>query len=353
MSMNFGKLNFAVSFNYGTAIPADARSYFESYDDAVAAAASAVEAGSSDSAYYIGMPIVVVEDEIASFYQIAPDGTLQPVGASVVGDDVTIEIVDGVASVKGASAAIAGQQPRISANGGIEWYTPDTSTVAGLSDTVAGHTSDIATLSESIVTLNGTGDGSVAKAITEAINTFSSTVTDNDTIDTFAELVAYVAEHGSDVTQMLADIAQNSDDIDSLETLVGDTAVSSQIAAAILDALKIDGEDKYALATELSALITRVAAAETAIAGMEAGAQVNVIEIIKLNGVAATITGKAVDIPLATAQAAGLVKSSTAENHVAVANDGTMSINSVNINKLVQTDGDTLILDGGSVADLV
>ena len=35
---------------------------------------------------------------------------------------------------------------------------------------------------------------------------------------------------------------------------------------------------------------------------------------------------------------------------VAVAEDGSMEVNSLNMNKLVQSDGDTLILDGGNAA---
>lgn len=57
------------------------------------------------------------------------------------------------------------------------------------------------------------------------------------------------------------------------------------------------------------------------------------------------------DIPVATAEALGLVKSSIAENKVSVGADGTMEVNSVNVNKLTQTEGDTLILNGGSSAD--
>ena len=57
------------------------------------------------------------------------------------------------------------------------------------------------------------------------------------------------------------------------------------------------------------------------------------------------------DIPVATAEALGLVMSSTAENKVSVGADGTMEVNSVNVNKLTQTEGDTLILNGGSSAD--
>ena len=60
------------------------------------------------------------------------------------------------------------------------------------------------------------------------------------------------------------------------------------------------------------------------------------------------ITDKAVDIPLATAEKLGVVKSSAAENKVAVAEDGTMEVNNVNVNKLIQTEGESLILNGGA-----
>ena len=84
--------------------------------------------------------------------------------------------------------------------------------------------------------------------------------------------------------------------------------------------------------------------------GIESNAQVNIIEVIKINGVALEVTDKAVDIPVATESLLGVVKSSVAENKVSVTNDGTMEVNSINVNKLTQTDGDTLILNGGSSA---
>ena len=75
--------------------------------------------------------------------------------------------------------------------------------------------------------------------------------------------------------------------------------------------------------------------------------QADVIEIIRINGQNLPITDKAVDIPLATALAHGVVKGTDAENGVSVKEDGTMEINQVNINKLVQTDGDSIILHSG------
>ena len=82
--------------------------------------------------------------------------------------------------------------------------------------------------------------------------------------------------------------------------------------------------------------------------GIEAKAQVNILEVVKVNGSALPITEKAVDIPLATAEVLGVVKGSAAENKVAIGEDGTMEVNSLNVSKLAQTAGDTLILNGGT-----
>ena len=88
----------------------------------------------------------------------------------------------------------------------------------------------------------------------------------------------------------------------------------------------------------------------TKLNGIEAGAQVNDLEVVKIAGTELPISDKAVDIPIATAEALGVVLGSVAENKVSVGADGTMEINSVNVNKLTQTDGDYLILNGGSSA---
>jgi len=54
MALDFGKLEFSVSFNPTSAFPLDARSYFESLESAQNAAASATTVGGADSAYYVG-----------------------------------------------------------------------------------------------------------------------------------------------------------------------------------------------------------------------------------------------------------------------------------------------------------
>lgn len=90
--MDFGKLNFAVGFNRTSAFPLDANSYFESYTDAVAAAAGAAVVGSSDSAYYIGQLIIVNESGKFGLYQIGADKTLVKFGQASSADDLKSQL---------------------------------------------------------------------------------------------------------------------------------------------------------------------------------------------------------------------------------------------------------------------
>lgn len=77
-------------------------------------------------------------------------------------------------------------------------------------------------------------------------------------------------------------------------------------------------------------------------------AQVNVIEKIQVNGTDLAISDKTVNIPLATAQRAGLIVSSNAKDSISISSTGVGVVNSLNVNKLYQDTGDELILDGGA-----
>lgn len=64
------------------------------------------------------------------------------------------------------------------------------------------------------------------------------------------------------------------------------------------------------------------------------------------------VTAGVATIPIATSSLLGVVLGSEAENKVKVNVDGTMEVNSLNINKLVQSAEDVLVLDGGDASDL-
>ena len=78
--------------------------------------------------------------------------------------------------------------------------------------------------------------------------------------------------------------------------------------------------------------------------------QANVLEAVRINGTDLAITDKAVNIPVGGAKL-GVVMSATGDNKVTINENGAMSVNAVNVNTLTQTDGETLILNGGSAAN--
>lgn len=71
---------------------------------------------------------------------------------------------------------------------------------------------EIDALQEAMATLNGSADGSVKATVDAAINKFATDITDNGVVDSFKELVDWVAEHGPEAAEMAADI-KNLEDV--------------------------------------------------------------------------------------------------------------------------------------------
>ena len=266
MAMNFGTLDFAVAFNRQTAFPLDAKSYFESLELATAAAASAQEAGSSETTYYYGQTIAVVADSKATLYVIQPDKTLKEVGGNIaINENVFVKGSDGTLDLLGFANAAGGAQLVKTEDGKISWVKPDTTTVEGLStaieslktvvgDDTKGLVKQVAENKAAIDTLNGDKNvsGSVAYQIAQIVSDAP------EAYDTLKEIATWITNHAGDAATMNSNIAQNTSDIEALEALVGSTAVATQIANAINAALK-DGEtDKYALAADLTSLSDEV-----------------------------------------------------------------------------------------------
>ena len=266
MAMTFGTLDFAVAFNRQTAFPLDAKSYFESLEAAQAAAASAQEAGSSETTYYYGQQIAVVESGKATLYVIQPDKTLKEVGGNILIDEnAFVKGEDGKLSLLGFADAVGGAQLVKTEDGKVSWVKPDTTTVEGLSTAIeslkttvgdenSGLVKQVAENKAAIDTLNGDKNvsGSVAYQIAQIV------AGADESFDTLKEIAEWITTHKTDAATMNAQINTNKDDIASLKTLVGSTAVATQIANAIDAALKNGETDKYALAADLTSLSNEV-----------------------------------------------------------------------------------------------
>lgn len=66
-------LDFNVALKPSTAFPLDAREMFGSFEEALAAAATAEDAGSTNTTYYFGQTVTVYEEGVAKSYIIQPD----------------------------------------------------------------------------------------------------------------------------------------------------------------------------------------------------------------------------------------------------------------------------------------
>lgn len=162
-----------------------------------------------------------------------------------------------------------------------------------------------------ISTLNGTGDGSVSKTVTNAINDFATKISDDGTVNTFKEMIDYAAEHNSDFTAALGDIEDNKNAIDKLN---GDATTAGSVAKTVADAIAEQNLGQYATDTDLAAAVTRIATLEGEMDTAQADIDAVETEVAK--------------------------KANTADL-AAIATTG-------NVNDLVQTSGDVLIFDCGN-----
>ena len=131
-------------------------------------------------------------------------------------------------------------------------------TVVGADDTT-GLRKRIKTNEDAIGVLKGTGEGSVAKAVSDAIDAFATKATDNGTIDTFKELVDWVAKHPEVVNGLTGDINKLKAILKGFGTAEGQ---SPEVKAYIDGAIKALKIGDYAKATDLTALAGRVSVVE-------------------------------------------------------------------------------------------
>lgn len=426
MAMDFGTLDFAVAFNRQTAFPLDAKSYFESYASAVAAAQTADEAGSKKSVYYYGQVVSVVENGTAKLYIIQPDKTLKEAGGEIViNENVFAKDENGELDLLGFAAATAGAQLVKGSDGKISWVAPSGTTVEGLDtrltvvENAINGTGEGETRVPGLVEKVGTLETNLANVYTkEEVNQkLSSVLNYKGSVDNYSDLPAdavkgdvynvknadtvhgvkagdnvaydgtswdvlagtiemsgYLTKTEAETTYVAKEEGKTLISADLIEKLTNMNADGEKnVINAVSEEFSIDaGTRTLSLATgkitqdKIAGLAEALAKKVDAEAGkglstndftndlkskldaIEAGAQANVIENVSMNGEALVIAEKGVNIPLATNTTVGVIKGSDVENGVVIDEQGAASVKNLNVGKLVQTDGDWLILNGGN-----
>ncbi len=290
------------------------------------------------------------EQTVKSAYELANSKTTMT-AVEAKGYAIKTEVDTAVADAKSAGTAAQAAVTTLDAKVGT--VTEGKTVVQMISEAQSAATYDDATVkadikknADAITVLNGTDtvDGSVKKTVKDAINDFATKISDDGTVNTFKELVDYVAVHGSEYTDAIADIAANKSAIETLNG-TGAGSVKKTVDDAISDlsidnyAKSADVESTYVKKNGTDRLMT--AAEGTKLSGIATGAQINKIESIKVNGAAQTIAAdKSVDIAIPVADGSSV---EITENKI--------GIKAVNVQKLFVAEGDVLILNGGTASD--
>ena len=166
---------------------------------------------------------------------------------------------------------------------------------------------DVAANKAAITTLNGTGDGSVKKAVADAVASIVNGAP--EAYDTLKEISDWISSHASDAAGMNSQIKTNKEDINKLKTLIGtlpETATSKDIVSYIAEyvskALADSDLSQYAKAEDLTAAVGRIKALEDKIPTLEAADKTNADNIAALGTRMDTAEGKitAIEKDLAT-----------------------------------------------------
>lgn len=226
MSLNFSKMNFSVSFNPTSAFPLDARSYFESYNAAVSAAANAVEAGSTDGFLYFGQTIAVVENNIAQLYIIQPNGSLKEIDGKISINTNAFELSDdGTLNLLGFADAVAGAQLVKNDDGKLTWIKPDTTTVDGLNIAITQLQTKVETLENTV----GNSESGLIKNVEELQNNSTKVNTDIEDLKSKVGIPENIEENQS-ATGIFAILDQKADANNVLTKTETEIAINSAIA---------------------------------------------------------------------------------------------------------------------------
>lgn len=203
---------------------------------------------------------------------------------------------------------------------------------------------DIKKNTDAIGVLNGSGTGSVKKIVDDAINKFSTDISDDNVVNSYKELIDWVATHGSEAATMASAITA----LQAIVNGIGDEGEKATVIAYVNDAIAALNIGDYAKSTDVENAYVKkngtdrlmTADEGTKLSGIAKNAQVNKIESVKVNGTAQTIAAdKSVDItvPIADDSSTKIV-----ENKI--------SIKAVSTDLLTQG-VDVLILNGGTASD--
>lgn len=166
-------------------------------------------------------------------------------------DSAWTDVADSVITIPNDSAAIAELQTKVGeesvgvqVNNAVapiqtalnEYKTSNDAAIETITGDIEELEGRVEANEDAIETLNGTGEGSVSKAITDAFNDFAAKVSDDGVVNTYKELIDYAAKNGSEFTTLVGKVTtlenemdEAQADITALETAVGTKAEQADL----------------------------------------------------------------------------------------------------------------------------
>lgn len=198
---------------------------------------------------------------------------------------------------------------------------------------------------DAIATLNGasTVAGSVDKKVADAINEFATKVSEDGTVNTFKELIDYASTHQGEYSTLSGEVQKNTT---AIATLNGKDTDAGSVAKTVKDAVdaakatlqgNIDGKVDKVTGKGLSTN-DYTNDEKTKLEGIADGAQVNVIESVKVNGSALAVSGKAVAITVPTGALADKNEVAEADLAAALKNKINGKVDSANCGDIISHD---------------
>lgn len=280
VTLGTSKLDWAFPFQRTGAFPLDRSSVFSSYADAVLYATGGGDERGLSGSSYAGQPISVYDKETSTItlYIIDSDRSLKEVGSAPLGDNASIEIVDGKVQLKnfgtsyyayvpavkddegniteeskyvlteGFKAGLEARVVEVEVDGGVTyeigWYEPSSETIEDVSAKLETLTQKTETLEDAINGEDGINDKILE--IEGALNNKAETAT-TYTKEEVNELI-------SKANHLKYKKVNNLDEIDL------DAEDADQYVYLVLIDTSIDGNDKYDEYMVIDGVIEKVGA---------------------------------------------------------------------------------------------
>lgn len=201
-----------------------------------------------------GLGTAAYKDEGAFDAAGAAETALQSAKTYADGKDTAIaEAKEASTNAQAAVDALAAKVGTIPEDKTVVQMIADAQTAATYDD--AGVKANIKKNADAIDVLNGTGAGSVDKKIDDAFNDFATKVSDDNVVNSYKELIDWVAQHGPEAAEMADAITALQNILDGIGGEGEKATVVAYVTDAI-EALKIGDYAKASALTELAGKVT-------------------------------------------------------------------------------------------------